>query len=101
MMKFGCQAISRNQAISHTVVFVDPSVPDLQHLINGIVPAVRLFVLDPNRNGIHQIAAILSANNFHDLAAISIVSHGAAGELRLGSTALNGGNLESHCRGAG
>src|SRR5262249_14748417 len=43
-----------------------------------------------------QIADILSANNFTDLSAISIVGHGAAGQLDLGSTVLDDSTLSQH-----
>src|SRR5262249_10110713 len=50
----------------------------------------------PSTDGIQQIADILAANDLHELATISIVSHGAPGEMVLGSTMLTDGNLADH-----
>src|SRR5947209_15373918 len=81
---------------ARTVIFIDARVPDLQTLIDGAQPGEMVFVLAADRDGVQQIADILGANNFVDLAAIHIVSHGTAGEVQLGSTFLNDGNLADH-----
>ena len=80
------------------VVFIDSRVPDIQDLLNGLQPGAQAFVLDPSRDGVQQIADIIAANHLTGLAAISIVGHGAAGELDLGSTVLNEGDLASHAQ---
>jgi lipopolysaccharide export system protein LptA len=80
------------------IVFIDSRVPDIQDLIDGVQPGDQVFVLDPDRDGVQQIADILAANDFHDLSAISIVSHGLAGEVMLGATTLSEANLASHAR---
>ncbi|MGZ6993336.1 MAG: DUF4347 domain-containing protein, partial [Ilumatobacteraceae bacterium] len=54
------------------------------------------FVLDSGSDGLQQIADILAANSLTDLSSISIVSHGAAGELVLGSSVITDGNLADH-----
>jgi hypothetical protein len=78
------------------VVFIDSRVPDIQDLLNGLQPGEQAFVLDPSSDGVQQIADILAANNFSGLASISIVGHGAAGQIELGSTELDDSNLSSH-----
>jgi len=78
------------------IVFIDGRVPDIQDLLAGLEPGVQAFVLDSGSDGLQQIAAILAADDLTDLAGISIVSHGAAGELVLGSTTLTDGNLADH-----
>ena len=78
------------------IVFIDPNVPDLQDLLDGLAPGEQAFVLDSASDGIQQIADILAANNFTDLASISIVSHGDSGELQLGSSVIADGNLAAH-----
>jgi VCBS repeat-containing protein len=80
----------------HEVVFIDSRVPDLQDLINGVKPGTSVFVLDPDRDGVQQIADILAANQFHDLDAIQIVSHGSEGEVHLGSTFVDDASLAAH-----
>jgi hypothetical protein len=79
-------------------VFIDSRVPDIQDLIDGVQPGVQVFVLDPVSDGVQQIADLLAANDLHDLSSISIVSHGADGEVMLGSTNLSDGNLASYSR---
>ena len=83
-------------ACIHQVVFIDSRVPDLQDLIDGVKPGELAFVLDSSSDGVQQIADILAANNLIRLSAISIVSHGSAGRIDLGSMALNDSNLSAH-----
>src|SRR5262249_6012243 len=80
----------------HNVVFIDSRVPDIQDLLDGVQPGDLVYVLDPDKDGIQQIADILAANNLGDLSTISIVSHGAVGEVTLGSTMLTEANLADH-----
>src|SRR5262245_17435283 len=78
------------------VVFIDSRVPDLQDLLDGLKPGEQAFVIDQASAGLEQIAAILAANHFTDLSAISIVSHGTTGELALGSSLITDGTLGAH-----
>ncbi len=78
------------------VVFIDSRVPDLQDLLNGVQPGDLVYVLDPDKDGIQQIADILAANDLGNLSTISIVSHGAVGEVTLGATMLTDANLAGH-----
>ena len=75
------------------IVFIDSQIPDYQALVAGTKPGVEVVVLDPNSDGIQQIANFLSRHPDPDLTSIDIVAHGAAGELLLGSTNLTDGNL--------
>src|SRR4029077_17046759 len=77
-------------------VFIDPRVANLQMLIAGAQPGQLVFVLDANSDGLQQIADILAANGAENLAAIQIVSHGSTGQVQLGSTLLNDGDLAEH-----
>jgi hypothetical protein len=70
------------------VVFIASDVPDLQDLLNGLQPGEQAFIIDPSSDGLQQIADILAANDLTDLASISIVAHGASGELDLGASPL-------------
>jgi hypothetical protein len=78
------------------VVFIDSRVPDIQDLLDGLQPAEQAFVIDPSSDGIQQIADILRANDLTGLASISIVGHGSAGAISLGSTVLDESDLSSH-----
>src|SRR5262249_5741235 len=70
--------------------------PNTQTLLSGVHPCAPAFLHDPGSDGVHQIADILAANNLANLATISIVAHGSAGELVLGSTMLTDGTLADH-----
>jgi hypothetical protein len=78
------------------VVFIDANVPDLQDLLAGLAPGVQAFVLDPDRDGLQQIAAILAANDLTDLSSISIVGHGSSGAIEVGGTTLDDADLSSY-----
>ena len=80
---------------SPQVVFIDGDVPDLQDLLSGLAPGVEAFVLDPSSDGLQQIADILATNNLGNVSSISIVGHGASGQIQVGSTTLDAGDLSS------
>jgi hypothetical protein len=81
---------------AQSIVFIDSRVPDLQDLLDGVQQGDLIYVLDTNSDGVQQIADILAANNLTGLASISIVAHGAPGEIEIGSTLLTDANLSSH-----
>ena len=75
------------------IVFVDTSVENYQALIDGIDnPDARVVLLDASRDGMEQIVAALGQVGRVD--AIHLISHGDEGELKLGSTILNGDNMQ-------
>jgi hypothetical protein len=70
------------------IVFVDPTVRDFQTLIDGIEnPNARVVLLDPNRDGVQQVAEVLK--QYKSVDAVHIISHGSEGQLDLGSSVLN------------
>ncbi len=69
------------------VAFVDPTVPDYQSLIAGMGPHVHIVMLDGGQDGVEQIAASLAGRTGID--AIHIISHGAEGQLSLGTGTLS------------
>src|ERR1700742_3755697 len=75
------------------IVFIDSRTPDIGDLIDGALPGEQIFVLDPAQDGLDQIASILKANDLSGLSAISIVGHGASGEIDLGSAVIDDANL--------
>ncbi len=103
------------------IVFIDTSLNDWETLVTGFSRDIEVVLLDHQQNGLKQIAAHLLAqtqvivitpisfdqnNPSADLAsaaestqlydAIHILSHGSAGQLYLGSTLVNTGNLKDH-----
>jgi hypothetical protein len=77
------------------IMFIDSQVPDYQALVTGAKPGVEVVVLDPNSDGVQQIANFLSHHRDPNLTTIDIVAHGAEGDLLLGSTNLTDGNLSN------
>ncbi len=77
---------------SNEIAFVDGSVANAGEFIASFGPNIEVIVLEPSRDGVEQIAEVLSGRSGVD--AIHIVSHGSAGELILGSTRLNSASIE-------
>ncbi len=75
------------------IVFVSPSVRDYQHLLDGISTNVEVFVLDPARDGVEQMAEVLADRRGVD--AVHIISHGAQAEVMLGSARLTLASMNS------
>ena len=70
-------------------------MPDYQILVAGVKPGVTAVVLDPNSDGLQQIAEYPAAHPDPNLTTIDIVAHGAQGQLLLGSTNLTEANLSN------
>ncbi|MEM7795757.1 MAG: DUF4347 domain-containing protein [Cyanobacteria bacterium P01_C01_bin.118] len=68
----------------------DSRVNDLPMLLAGLRPGITAHVLDPDRNGIEQINELIQ---HRPTAAMTLVAHGAPGELQLGSGKLELSNL--------
>jgi hypothetical protein len=85
----------QEQRRNHEIVFVDAGVPDSQALIDAVLAArgtgtsagigadIEIVRLSCDADGLRQIGDVLSAE--HDVSAIHIISHGAAGQLQLGN----------------
>ncbi len=87
-------ATARADSNTSEIAFIDPRVADIQSLIAGIRPEVKVVILDPNICGVHQITdSIQSAGN---VSAIHILSHGKPGNVTLGATTLNLDTLNNH-----
>ncbi|MEZ5933639.1 MAG: DUF4347 domain-containing protein [Alphaproteobacteria bacterium] len=68
------------------VVFVDRSIDDLATFVASIESSYEVILLDTDRDGVEQIAEVLSTRS--DVDAIHIVSHGNQAELFLGTASL-------------
>ncbi|OPY96809.1 hypothetical protein A5906_00335 [Bradyrhizobium sacchari] len=75
------------------VVFIDCRVSDIDALLNGLAPDEQAFVLNGASDGFAQIAAILKDNGLTGLSSISIVGHGAPGEIEIGSSVIDDADL--------
>src|ERR1700722_12464604 len=77
------------------IVFIDPDVPDTTVLLTGFSPGESACVFDPSGDVLTQIANNVATENPNDFPSISIVGHGAAGEIQFGSTTLNADDLSN------
>ncbi|MGB0944544.1 MAG: DUF4347 domain-containing protein, partial [Marinomonas sp.] len=69
------------------VVFIEDNVAEYQVLMDGIDAGVEVVLLDSSQDGLSQIA--LWAQNNSDYDAIHLISHGAEGQVNLGSFNLD------------
>ncbi|MBF0461091.1 MAG: DUF4347 domain-containing protein, partial [Magnetococcales bacterium] len=88
---------------ANEIVFVDAVVQDRDALLQAALgnrlaqnPNARFEVvyLDPNSDGVSQITYWLQ--QYHDLSAIHIISHGGEASLLLGTTTLDSATLDGH-----
>ncbi|WP_260115208.1 DUF4347 domain-containing protein [Massilia sp. MB5] len=80
--------------LRRSVLFIDPTVAGAQELAAGAKAGVQVVMLDGRHDGVRQIADVLQA--YEELDSIQIVSHGAAGQLRLGSGMLDSATLAGY-----
>ena len=71
---------------SNEVIFIDSAVEGLQNFLLDHQQA-DVVLLDPDRDGMEQIAATLEGRT--GIEAIHILSHGSSGELNLGNDIFN------------
>lgn len=84
-----------SQALSKAWVIIDSKVDNYQALTAGIIEGAKAFILDPHRDGIEQITALLKTAPRRPQS-LHIVAHGAPGILYLGEGELSLGSLESY-----
>ena len=77
-----------------SVLFVDSRVQDRATLLAGLAPDVEVFVLDPDVDGLSQMAAVLAGRS--DISSIQVLSHGTEGMVQLGSLNLTSANVVTH-----
>ncbi|MEG4107208.1 SdrD B-like domain-containing protein [Microcoleus sp. S13_C5] len=78
----------------HQIVFADSQVKDCESLTETVNPDTEIVILKADRDGIEQIAETLKQRT--NIAAVHILSHGAAASLQIGATELNLSNIESY-----
>ena len=76
------------------IVFIDPSITDLEIFLAGLRPDVESIVLDTKASAPSQIAKALCGRSA--LQAVHIVAHGEAGAIRFSSGALSAETLNEH-----
>jgi hypothetical protein len=83
-----------SQAAAASLVFIDPTVSDYQHLAANVLEGTEIVTLDPLRDGVEQISEILT--EYGDISSLHIVSHGSPGSLHLGTAELNFKTIENY-----
>jgi hypothetical protein len=71
----------------YSLLFIDPTVGSYEGLMVAAEPAVQIIVLDPSRDGVHQVLRALQANP--DVKNVYILASGAPGCLYLGNSELS------------
>src|SRR5262249_26543783 len=76
------------------VVFVDPSITDLDVLLQGMRADVEVNLLSPSEPALLQMARVLACSE--DLEVIHVIAHGRSGEVSFAAGILSAENLEAH-----
>lgn len=77
------------------LLVIDPTVADWQSLAGSARPGVRVLVLDPQADGLMQIARAVGSD--HSFGAIHVLSHGAGdGRMQLGTRVIDADNLSAY-----
>ncbi len=79
---------------SDNLIFIDPTVEDYQKLVEGALPDAEVIVLNSTRDGVEQIGEVLAKRR--GIRSLHIVSHGAPGQVQLGSTRLSSDTLDKY-----
>jgi len=80
--------------IPSEVVFIDPSVPEIEMIVAQLPQGTEVVRLSPGVDGVAQISAHLAKRR--DLSAVHIISHGNAGYLFLNGKRIDGDFLRDH-----
>ena len=70
------------------VVFIEDNLTDWNILSTRLAASAEVVVLDSSGDGLAQMATYLASRQPASLDAIHVLSHGAVGQLNLGSTSL-------------
>ncbi len=84
--RVGSSSLS-DEATTSQVVFIDSTVYDYAALLDGVAPGTEVYLLDPQEDGLQQIAAALAGQT--GISSISIIAHGGDGAIRLGDSIVN------------
>ena len=73
------------------IAFIDGALPDIASLEASLNPGTKVYVLDPTKDGVDQMAQILKGQ--HNVSAIHILSHGGEANLYIGTADLNASSM--------
>ena len=81
-------------AAPREIVFVDSRVRDAEGLLKGFPPHAEVVYIQPGEDGLQQMAEVLGTQG--NAATVHVLAHGSEGQMWLGNTFLDAGNLASH-----
>lgn len=84
-------------AVRHEIVFINDNVQDYQQLAAGVRDGVEVVVLDHTKDGLQQMLAALQDRG--PVEAIHLVTHGAAGQIDLGTARITGATVNDFSAG--
>ncbi|WPO97712.1 Ig-like domain-containing protein [Pseudomonas sp. HR96] len=85
-------APAQETAERQEIYFIDASLPDRATLVADLPAHAEIVYLDPNANGLTQIADALQGRSNID--AIHIITHAAEGELELGNVVVDSASIK-------
>ena len=92
------EQVGQHEAQRLELVFVDANAPDAEELVASLREQaedrrdLEVILLDGNRDGVWQITQALQ--NYSDVSAIHIISHGSDGAVSLGNTLVDSESLD-------
>ena len=78
----------------NTIFFLSAGLDDQQTLLRGLPSGSEWHLLDQNRNGLEEIAAVLSGRT--EIDTLHLLSHGNAGMIQLGTLVLTTDNISDY-----
>ncbi|WP_445172233.1 DUF4347 domain-containing protein, partial [Microcoleus sp.] len=79
-----------------SIVILDPTVPDSNHIASGIKPDTATYILKSQPDAIEQITTILAQHQ--GIESLHIITHGSPGKIYLGTTELNSSNIANYSK---
>ncbi|MDC7717522.1 DUF4347 domain-containing protein, partial [Vogesella sp. DC21W] len=87
----GVQKLVSSSTAVTQVVIIDSRLPGLAQQLNNLAAGTEVWLLDGTSSAMAQISQILA--QYHNLAAVHLLSHGSEGALYLGAETLSAANL--------
>ncbi len=92
-------SIDAEQTRYREIIFLDAGVADGEQLLTDLMGSAnpdlfQVYLIDSTSDGVAQMTTML--NGLQGLDAIHIISHGAAGQIQLGSTTLANDSLDDY-----
>ena len=91
------EAPTPSSPVRREIAFVDTSVNDWQTLVDGIRLGIEVVLLDGSNDGLAQMVEWAATHSGYD--AIHALSHGATGQLQLGTATLDAAALTARAAG--